>query len=481
LVARLDDPRPIKGVEGTTRDYYLAASMYAWGATECWRDKSRALEIADRLERQALRLYQLTADQLRAVYYGHQGNQREARHYRARVETRALQRGMTWQVEIWEPSSAISVGARQYDAMSVKQAAGQLAHLSSETPSLRHHVSGARISYLLLRGRYAEALVQLDTMFKQRDPKVVGYANAMGQLAQAYNGLNRFGEAKTACENTLKNLAKDDLIYSAMTLRLQIELALAHAGLGNHAGAAAQLDALIDLHTPHEGPLTLGALHEARTNVALRAQHEEVARHHLEAMERWYRGTDSPSLIQHCDRIAKRWQKTRGVKETPFLPSMSFLANIGSKLTSSVIQEAPSDLLGQLVRGAVAAEGVLLFTGQDTFQTLIKSRAGQLPEGLLAWVEGRIGAAFTYSTETEDSDDGEAVDLNVISFEEKTWRLFMLVSDEGASESVIGAIALCNPLTQIPLDLLRVLASHLKGNTRALSTQRGDSLPERAL
>jgi tetratricopeptide (TPR) repeat protein len=479
LMARLDDPRPIKGLDEETRAYYSASSMYGWGASECWRDKSRALEIADRLERQPLKLYQLTADQVRAVYHAHQGNLREARHYRARVEMRALQRGMTWQVEIWEPSSAIAVAVRLHDAMSIKQAAGQLAHLSTDTPSLRNHVASARASYLLSRGRYAEALALLEK--QNRDPKTVGYTNAISQLAQAYNGLGRFAESKQICEALLGSLGPEDLAYPAMTLSLQVEHALAQAGLGDHAGAAARLDELIDRHTANEGPLTLGALHEARTSVALRAQQEEVARHHLEAMERWYRGTDCPSLIQHCDRIAKRWQKTRVAKEAPFLPSMSFLAHVGTKLTSSVIQESPAELLAQLVRGAVAAEGVLVFGSDDAaVPTQVKSRAGELPEGLLAWMEARMSEAFAYSTETEDSDEDEPVDLNVISFEEKTWRVFLLVSDEGDSDQVVGAIALCNPLTQIPLDLLRVLAIHLKGGLRPLSTQHGASIPERA-
>ncbi len=476
LMARLDDPRPIKNLDATRRAYYAAASMYGWGVTECWRDKSRALEIAERLERQPLKLYQLTADQLRAVYYAQQGNLREARHYRARVETRALQRGMTWQVEIWEPSSAVSVAARQHDAMAVKQAAGQLSHLSRDTPSLRTFVSAARSAYLLLRARYAEAVGLLEAQLGTRDKKLVGYANIMGQLAQAYNGLGRFSDAKATCESALAELASEDRAYPAMALRPQIELALAEAGLGDLSAAAARLDALIDQHAPDEGPLTLGALHEARTSVALRAQQEEVARHHLEEMERWYRGTDCPSLIQHCDRIAKRWQRSRTDHDASFLPSMSFLANVGSRLTSSVIVDSPAEILAQLVRGALAGEGVLLFSAQDAPETMIKTRDSELPAGLLTWMEARIRAAFAPSTETQDGDQ----DANVISFEDKTWRLFMLVAGEGSAEVVVGAIALASPLTPIPLELLRVLAGHLMGDPKALSSV-ADALPERAI
>jgi tetratricopeptide (TPR) repeat protein len=362
--------------------------------------------------------------------------------------------------------------------MSVKQAVGQLSQLSIDTPSLRIHVVAGRASYLNLRGRYAEAVNLLEEQQKTRDPRFVGYTNTVGQLARAYNALGRFAEAKALCAKVIASMESDDLAYTATTLSVQIEEALAEAGLGDLTSAARKLDALIERHSPNEGPLTLGALHDARTNVALRARQEELARQHFEAMERWYRATDCPSLIQHCDRIAKRWRKTRVAKEAAFIPSMSFLANVGSKLTSSEIQETPAEILAQLIKGAVAAEGVLVFSEHDAPSSTIKSRKHALPEGLAGWMEERMSAAFTCATETEDSD-GEPVDLNVISFEEKTWRLFMLVSEESGEEAVVGAIALCNPVTQIPLDLLRVLATYLRGGSRLVSLQRGESIPER--
>jgi hypothetical protein len=468
LIARLDDTRPIKGLHGTQREYYRAASMYAWGSSECWRDKSRALEIADRLEQQPLKLYQLSADQLRSQYHAHQGNMRQAAHYKARVETRALQRGMTWQVEIWEPSAAYSLGLRQLDALGVKRAAGQLSHLSADTPSLRGYVDASRAAYLLLRGRHVEALALLETLLPQRDDKLVGYATAVAMLARAYNGLNRFAEAKAAATGALAKLSPEDLMFPGMTLQLQIELALAEAGLGQHDVAAAQLDALIARHTPNEGPLTLGALHDARASVALRAQQEAVARQHVEMMERWYRTTDCPALIQHCDRIVKRWSKGRRSGEVPYVPSMTFLANIGSRLTSASIQDSPEQLLGQLVRGALAHEGALFFTSPEGLASRVKTRAEGLPEGLCSWVDERMSSALNYSTQTEDAEAGEIVDPNVISLEDKSWRVFLLVSDQGTSDTVIGAIALCNPVTQVPLDVLRALALYLQGELKSV-------------
>ena len=257
-------------------------------------------------------------------------------------------------------------------------------------------------------------------------------------------------------------------------MRLQIEFALAHAGLGQHEQAAAELDALIAEQTPNEGPLTLGALHDARANVALRAKQEEVAQQHVAEMERWYRSTDCPGLIQHCDRIAKRWAKNRARSgDGAYLPSMSFLAAISGRLTSTLIQESPEGLVAQLVRGAMATEGVLVYVGSDGLRNVVKSRAEALPDGLGAWVEARMAAALNFSTATEDSDADEPVDPNVISFEDKTWRLFLLVSDQGAVDTVVGAVALCNPATHVPLDVLRALAQHLHGDPKHLLTVSG--------
>jgi hypothetical protein len=480
LMARLDDPRPIRGMDAELRAYYLAGSMYAFGATEAWRDNSRALEIADRLEQQPLKLFQVSADQIRANYYGHQGNMRKARHARARVEARALQRGMTWQVEIWAPGSGLTIAIRQHDAMSAKRATGQLRHLARDSQELHGVMMTGQAIYLLLRGRYEEAAHTFEQYLTTRDPLLVGQANMMGMLAQAYNALDRHAEAKALCEQATSHLTSEDLGYAALGLRVQIERALAVAGLGDHAAAAALLDGLIAKHMPDNGPLTLGALHEARLAVALRAKDEPAVLAQLEQMEKWYRSTDCPALIQYCDRITKRWKKARrGGKDAPYMPSMTFLANIGTKLTTSVvIQESPGELLAQLVKGAVASEGVLTYAAQDTAVALVKTRSGELPDGLVEWIETRMTTAFTYSTDTEDAGDGEAVDLNVISFEGKTWRLFLLVSDQMEREQAMGAIALCNPLTQIPLDLLRVLATHLRTHTRPLSSDRSLSLSQ---
>jgi tetratricopeptide (TPR) repeat protein len=464
LIARLDDPRPIRSLPDAMRLYYRAACMYLMGNTEAFRDKSATLEIADKVEHQPIKMYRVSAGQMRAVYLAHQGQTRAARRCKAQVETLALQRGMTWQVEVWEPCSAVSVAVRQRDVMALKRAAGKLRQLSASTPSLRDYVDIARGAYLNLRGRYAEAAELLNPVVKRRSPEIIGYANLVGLLAHAYNALGRFEEAARIAGEVVARLTPSSRAVPGLTLRVQIELALARAGLGQLDEAAAQLDALISEHSPQEGALTLGALHDARASVALRARQEDVAHQHVQAMERWYRATDCPALIQHCDRIARRWSKRRGT-ESGFVPSMSVLATISESLPGTLQQESAETLIAQITQGAMAREGVLVFIDADGRSQLAKSRADALPQPLVDWIDERMRSEITLRTETEEAEQLAAESPNVLRLEDESWQLFLLVSETGSHSTVVGAITLCNPMSQVPLEVLRTLARHL---------QRGD-------
>jgi len=466
LIARLDDPRPIRGLDAATRSYYEAASLYALGNLECWRDKnlSRTLALADRLEKQPLELYRLSAHQIRANYFAQQGAMEEAARHSARVELCALQRGMTWQVEIWGPCNTVSLATRLRDAMASKPAA-QLRQLSADTPSLRGFVDYGRASYLLLRNRPEEALPLLEAWLARRSPEDVGYANLVGLTAQAYNALGRHAEAARITGQALARLRPEDFDFPALTLRVAIEAALARAGLGQLDDAAAQLDALIARHVPNEGPLTLGALHDARANVALRAGDEPAASRHVDEMARWYRGTDCPGLIQHCDRIARRWARSCGAAaEGAPLPTMSLLANFGSRLTSPPGEEASSELLAELVRGTGASDGVLVYLRRDGSRKRLQHSREPLPERLEAFMDERMRAGLVDTTVTERSEDDELEDPNLRMLDGKLWRVALLVSERGDGEAQVGAVALSYPLVALPRDVARAVAEHLQSD-----------------
>jgi len=125
----------------------------------------------------------------------------------------------------------------------------------------------------------------------------------------------------------------------------------------------------------------------------------------------------------------------------------------------------------------MASEGVLAYAGSDGARRLVKSRAQELPAGLEAWVEERMSSALSYQTETEDSEQNSATDPNVRSFEGTPWRLFVLIAEHEAVDTVVGALVLCNPAALVPLDVLRTLTNHLQGDPkRAFASEWSEQL-----
>ncbi|HEX6244462.1 MAG TPA: protein kinase, partial [Polyangiales bacterium] len=222
LVQRLSDPRPIAGMPDTSRKYCLAGALYAYGVTECWRDRSKALAIADRIAQQPIKLYQVSADQIRTLYYAQQGDQQRSNEHRQRVELHALQRGVTWQIDVWAPGGAISACTRTHDALRLKQAIEQLRHLSKSTPSLTQPMRRARGAYLVLQERYEEALVVFEEERRNGDRSVVGWARMLAGLARVYRELGQPERARETCLEASRCLTPADLDFVAQTQAVPI-------------------------------------------------------------------------------------------------------------------------------------------------------------------------------------------------------------------------------------------------------------------
>jgi methylmalonyl-CoA mutase cobalamin-binding subunit len=93
-----------------------------------------------------------------------------------------------------------------------------------------------------------------------------------------------------------------DHAYPAIFLEPQRQLALAECGLGNHGRAAALLDELLAKHGHESNPLFVGLLHQARAEVAERAQDRAAAAAHRAQMENRFQMTQNPLLIAQCER-----------------------------------------------------------------------------------------------------------------------------------------------------------------------------------
>jgi tetratricopeptide (TPR) repeat protein len=317
LLNRLRDGKPIRDLPEDTRSLYLGGALYACGVIESWTDGPGALRIAEELDAMGMKLYQMSADQVRAMYYANQGNNELFHYYRNRVETHAIQRGTAWQVEIWALGAVISVHLRNHDAMGMKLTRDVLERLATEIPSLKLYACRARGAYWVMRGRHAEAIEVLDAANQGDFKSVVGATRSVGVLARAHNLSGNPSRAKELCLEALAALGSGDSDLVVMNQIVPTELALSEARLGNFEAAERTLDTLIEKHLPLEGPLTLGMFYEARARVAQLRGEREAARGYLSQMDEWYQRARLPSLAAHSELLWAELEERTAASSVP--------------------------------------------------------------------------------------------------------------------------------------------------------------------
>ncbi|MDB4991086.1 MAG: multi-sensor signal transduction multi-kinase, partial [Myxococcaceae bacterium] len=294
FIDRLESKQPIQDLPEGVKVNYLAGALFMQGVVKSWHDGPECLQVADKLD-QFGPLYAMSADYLRASFHAGQGELARSSQFRERMEVHAVQLGSAWQVETWAPADAIKLALRTQDPGVLKRAVQELVRLSAEIPSLVLAERHARGSYLVLRRKYAQAIPLLES--DEPPCSVPGWTRTRGVLARAYNALGKHEHAKEICLAALSFQDPEDLAYTTINLSLQTELALAEAGLRNFAVARVQLDKLLALNEPNHSAITLGAIHHARTQVALAERDFARARTAFAELDTCYRSTGVATLI----------------------------------------------------------------------------------------------------------------------------------------------------------------------------------------
>jgi len=298
----MDSGARIRRLPDHLRLEFLGGCMFSIGIMECWRQSPVALEIADRIESFSP-MYAMNADQLRTMYFSGRGNLGLTEFYRQRVETRALQVGASWQVVTLGPIDAHLTALWTHDALLAKRAAAELERLSREIPSMRHEAQRARATYLVLTGRFREAV---DTMNgANTNPMLAGWSRGQGVLARAHNRLGEHARARELCQVAIAGRSEENLSFVVMNLHVQLELALADAALGDFNAARERSDRLL-ARQAQVGPIALGAIHETRARVALLERDFQTCRKHCEAMRHCYVATANASLRELSERIFEK-------------------------------------------------------------------------------------------------------------------------------------------------------------------------------
>jgi hypothetical protein len=463
---RLDSPKPIRNLPEQLRIDCLGGCNLSIGVLECWRHSPRALQLADRIEQYGP-TFAMSADQLRSTYYAGDGDLARAEHYRERVETHALSLGATWQVATWLPVQSYITAFWTSDAMLAKRAAEELSRLARELPAFNEEAIHARATYFSLRGRHADVIAHL--ALAKTPPGRVGWTRIRGLLARAHNGLGEHARARELCLEALAPLSDEDRSFVTMSLHVQIELALAEAGLGQLTAAREQLAGLIARHAEQGGPLICGALHEASTRVAISAQDFEAARAHFDRMRGYYQRTAIATLLELVDTLARRLEVAEHGPSAVLAPLTSADERLATRVRlilshtdASLPMRAQKCL--QIALELSGADDGFLVVPERSAAPVAHSGSTAPDDALVAWARERLQNACTDETAIETYGSSAPGDHAFKVVGRMHYCVIALWTDDAELDSATAAIALgfYDRRPRLPdREVLSVIADHL--------------------
>jgi hypothetical protein len=362
------------------------------------------------------------------------------------------------------------VHLRTNDALAMKRGVEDLKRLSKEIPSLRTYVRRSLGSYLLLRGKYAESLAALDDCMREEPLSIVGWGRSHGSLARAYNALGDHARALEICQRALSRLEPEDLAFTALNILLQIEHALARAGLGELVAAAAEVEDLLSRHAGNQGPLTMGALNEARARIALLANDPATAADSLLKMEAWYHPTGIPTLMQRCARLAKELRTQSGQDVVSGTYDTVYASNSVERLFSEVmgVTQCAERVLSLVAQDA--SESFLFLLEPEGLRLAASGQGGAPDAGLRAWVEERLRNAMDNENTVVLEDQSSVLQANLFSVGAQTYQLTLMYAADAYRDVVVGALVIrqgeqtsslsATTLSALALQLYKAIGTH---------------------
>jgi tetratricopeptide (TPR) repeat protein len=348
LVERLkDDKHYYRSLPAESRKLFTGGAVALLGLLESFRDTGETLRRAEELDHLGSKFYDMIGLRLRIAHHAYRGEIELSEPYRERLDLHAMQYGSAWQVDLWAPAAMMTAYSNLGDVMGVKQVADRLASLAGELPHVRL-AELAEGTHALLRGDTERAIELLEAL--REGGQLRGYpgcASSWGTLATAYNHAGQYEKAKALCESQLAELGEPALEFVVFTLKLQLQLCLADAALGNSERAAGMLDRLIEKYADR-GPVTVARLHQTRARVALLAGDQHAFEVHLAAMGEAARATGNPSLLLQYKRLARKVPRPGGTTgHAPVVLGQTVGASTAGPSTQSSEAATVIDTLGQ--------------------------------------------------------------------------------------------------------------------------------------
>jgi hypothetical protein len=339
--------------------------MFSLGIMYPYEFGGRAIAMARELEELGVRVWAMAAEEVRMLHHAMRGEAEAVQRFRERVELFAVQGSTTWQADIFWPILLMDSEIRAGDTIAVRTIREQLARRAKDHPSLQAFADVAHCSYLAMRGEHVAAIAAFENLHERLrtlEPALAWPAlRASFAFASALNAAGEHARAKQYTCEILERAGKDVASVVGHYLEPQRQLALAEAGLGNHAEAVAILDGLLVAHGGEDQPLIIGLLHKARAEVAIAMSDKAAFEVHFVAAMTRFREAKNATLIAQGDQLAKRAERAAIAvpRMTSAAPRASIAAGPAPESISILTQRALSDVSGVSERADLALKIIL--------------------------------------------------------------------------------------------------------------------------
>jgi hypothetical protein len=345
LLARLQNPEGASAV-GRQRSRALEGGvLFTVGLLASYCFGPGSLDAAEQMDGLGVKAWKVTADQVRLLYHAFRGESNDVQRYSERVEHDVVQGAQTWQAEMFWPTVLLKADVLAGDAMSARRRYVQLERRSQEVATLKVQADAAHAAYLLLRGDVSEAISLYEKLLPSLPVRrSVGWEFVRGCFARALNAAGAHERAIAIANEVVSNMVPEDEQFVGLFVEPLRQLALAESGLGNHSRAAAILDELLAKHADGDNPLIVGLLHQARAEIAERAEDRAAAESHRKEMETRFRATRNPVLVAQCERAGRRRdnRKLSGAYEAVPLGVSAFTGGAVATLPSATRDPPPT-------------------------------------------------------------------------------------------------------------------------------------------
>ncbi|HET6332077.1 MAG TPA: protein kinase [Polyangiales bacterium] len=441
-------PDIVKAVgDGQSRGMY-GGVIYTLAIVCCFQFGARPLELAAEMQTLRISVWEASAEQVRVLYHANRGESEDVQRCRVRFDLFATRGDSTWQSEIFFPAVLMDADLLVRDTVAARRNAEQLARRAAHIPSLQRYARVAMAGYLSLRGDLSGAIQMFEEDLPSFKPRTcVGWLTLRAHFADALNRAGRHARAKQLLIDALAQADPFDARTVQRTLEPQRQLALAEAGLGEHAAAVERLDALLTKHGHDDNRLLIGLLHKARAEVALAMRDEAALTRHFKQMEERFRSTRNPALIAQVERFAARVLRSRMnvPVEGRAAAARSLLPKTFADLTSAA--DRYKYALQLLVERAHAKAGFLYMLQDDGLKLVAATSPDEPPIGfeteLRAWAQdARDSRAPKFELAEEDGFETQLVDMAQAPLIAPDYSIVMLTMRRDDLPVVVGGVIL---------------------------------------